>query len=198
MAKPSRLLSQPEIPEDEYYALGEDSGWEYLDGRLVMSPASDLHEDLFRFLLTLLSFFLDERGGGSVRGSRYPMRLDERWSPEPDLLVVMGERQQYMTRQRLEGPADLVIEIASDGDPEYDLREKLPRYEQAGIAEIWLLFPLDRLLRVRRKTAQGYVTLEFTSGRFQSITIPGFWIEVSWLWQRPLPATSACLREILG
>ncbi|HEV2846647.1 MAG TPA: Uma2 family endonuclease, partial [Thermoanaerobaculia bacterium] len=165
---------------------------------LVMFPASELHENLFRFLLTLLSFFLDERGGGSVRGSRYPMRLDGRWSPEPDLLVVMGERQQRMTRQRLEGPADLVIEVASDGDPAFDLREKLPRYEQAGIPEIWLLFPAEKLLRVRRKTADGYVTLEQSSGRFESVVIPGFWIEVSWLWQQPLPATSACLRQILG
>lgn len=198
MPEPSRLLSQPEIPEDEYYALGEDSDWEYLDGRLVMSPASELHEDLFRFLLTLFSFFLDERGGGSVRGSRYPMRLDGRWSPEPGLLVVIGERQQRMTRQRLEGPADLVVEIASDGDPAYDLREKLPRYEQAGITEIWLLFPAEKLFRVRRKTAPGYVTLEQSSGRFESLVVPGFWIDVSWLWRQPLPSTSACLREILG
>src|SRR5262245_53075232 len=128
MAKPSRLLSQPEIPEDEYYALGEDSDWEYLDGRLVMSPASDLHEDLFRFLLTLLSSFLDERGGGSVRGSRYPMRLDERWSPEPDVMVVLEQRRHRMTPRYLDGPADFVIEIASESDPTLEQREKLPRY----------------------------------------------------------------------
>jgi len=38
--------------------------------------------------MTILSTWLDERGLGVVRGSRYPMRLDPRWSPEPDLLVV--------------------------------------------------------------------------------------------------------------
>jgi hypothetical protein len=28
--------------------------------------------------------------------------------------------------------------------------------------------------------------------------VPGFWIEVAWLWAEVLPSTMACLREILG
>ncbi|MGH8929194.1 MAG: Uma2 family endonuclease [Egibacteraceae bacterium] len=84
--------------------------------------------------MTLLSAWLDEqRRGAIVRGSRYPMRLDPRWSPEPDLLVVTDAHRDRITAQRLEGPADLVIEIASDGDPGFDEREKLPRYRAAGI-----------------------------------------------------------------
>jgi len=30
------------------------------------------------------------------------------------------------------------------------------------------------------------------------MVLPGFWIEVAWLWQEPLPSTLACLRQILG
>ena len=36
------------------------------------------------------------------------------------------------------------------------------------------------------------------SGRLESSTTPGFWIEVSWLWQEDLPSTLGCLRRILG
>jgi len=39
------------------------------------------------------------------------MRLDERWSPGPDLMVIRDEHRQRMTPTRLEGPADWVIEI---------------------------------------------------------------------------------------
>jgi hypothetical protein len=28
--------------------------------------------------------------------------------------------------------------------------------------------------------------------------VPGFWIELSWLWQVDLPPLLKCLREILG
>jgi len=30
-----------------------------------------------------------------------------------------------------------------------------------------------------------------------SQVIPGFWIEVSWLWRKELPSTFDCLRKIL-
>lgn len=86
--------------------------------------------------MTLLSTFLDERKGGVVRGSRYPMRLDERWSPEPDLLVVLDGRRHLMTRQRLEGPADFVLEIASEGDPRLDL--SAGRAESRTVPGFWI------------------------------------------------------------
>lgn len=197
--EPPYLLIKPVAGEEEFYALGEDSDWEYLDGRLVMSPASDRHEDLFRFLLTLLSTYLDARRGGVVRGSRYPMRLDERWSPEPDLLVVRDERRHLLTSKYLDGPADLVIEIASEADPRFEIREKLPRYRQAGVPEIWLIHPLQNTLLASRIDATGsYAEARLASGRIESAVVPGFWLEVGWLWQERLPSTYACLQQILG
>lgn len=196
--EPPFVIVRSGVTEDDFYALaGEDSEWEYLDGRLVMSPASDRHEDLFRFLLTVLSGYLDEQGGGVVRGSRYPMRLDENWSPEPDLLVVRDERRHLMTPQRLEGPADLVIEIASESDPKLDLREKLPRYREAGIPEIWLIDPFAERLRVDLKTESGYESRAVATGRVESSVVPGFWIEAAWLWQQKLPSTLGWLRKLL-
>jgi Uma2 family endonuclease len=197
--EPPYLIVKPGATEEEFYALeGEDSRWEFLDGRLVMSPASDRHEDLFRFLLALLSCYLDERGGGIVRGSRYPMRLDERWSPEPDLLVVRDENLHRLTPQYLDGPADLVIEIASDADPQFEQREKLPRYREAGVPEIWIVDRFARVVRVARQGAQGYDLATVAEGRLSSQVLPGFWIDVGWLWQPKLPSSLACLREILG
>lgn len=196
--EPPFVLVKPVIDEDEFYALGEDSPWELLDGRLVMSPASDRHEDLFSFLNALLRGWLDERGGGLVRGSRYPMRLDPRWSPEPDLLVVTDAHRDRMTPQRLEGPADLVIEIASEGDPAFDEREKLPRYQQAGIPEMWLVSPQKDSVRVVRRESTGtYTSSPETEGTLESQVLPGFRIQVEWLWQEPLPSTVACLRAML-
>lgn len=195
----SPFIIRTGVTEEEFYRLtGEDSEWEYLDGKLVMSPASDRHEDLFSFLLTLLRTYLDERGGGVVRGSRYPMRLDERWSPEPDLLVVLEERRHLITPKRLEGPADLVVEIASEGDPQFDIREKLPRYQAAGVPEIWLIDPFEEQVQVHRRDPTGYESTVVDSGRLDSAVVSGFWIDAGWLWQDDLPSTLACVREILA
>jgi Uma2 family endonuclease len=198
--EPPYLIVKPDRTEEDFYRLAdEDSDWEYLDGRIVMhSPASNRHGDLFSFLMTLVRAFLDERGGAVVRGSRYPMRLDPNWSPEPDLLVVREARRHLMTPQRLEGPADLVVEIASDSDPRLDYREKLPRYRDAGIEEIWIIDPFRRQLDVQTKLADGYISRTLAAGRLNSIVLPGFWIDVAWLWQDTLPPTVRCLRQILG
>lgn len=196
--EPPYFIVKPGVTEEEFYALGEDSNWEFLDGRLVLATASNRHEDLFGFLGTLLRSDLDERGGGVVLGSRYPMRLDERWSPEPDLLVVRDENRHRLTEKYLDGPGDLVIEIVSEGDPKLELREKLPRYQEAGIPEIWIVDPFEQVVRVVRASAGGYTTETLASGRLASAVLPGFWIEVDWLWRPEMPSTLACVREILG
>jgi Uma2 family endonuclease len=190
----------PGVTEEEFYAWPDDGfDWQYLGGEMVMEPSpSDRHEDLFSFLHTLLRIYVDERGGGVVRGSRSAMRLDEKWSPQPDLMVVREERRQALGEQRLEGAADLVIEILSRGHPEIDLRRKLPRYREERIPEIWMIDPLERSVQVETWGDAGHTSRTLAAGRLDSTVVRGFWIEVAWLWQEPLPSSAACLRQILG
>ena len=110
----------------------------------------------------------------------------------------VDERRHLLGKTRLEGPADFVIEIASDSDPGLDAREKLPRYRQAGIDEIWLVNPFDQTVLAEVREPGGYASQRLATGRLTSRVVPGFWIEVAWLWQERLPSTLACLREILA
>lgn len=196
--EPPFLIIKPDVSEEDFYRLAdEDADWEYLDGRIVMhSPASHRHEDLQGFLLTLLRAFVNARNLGTALGSRYPMRLDPRWSPEPDILFVRKTRRHLMTANRLEGPADLVIEIASESDPGLATREKLPRYREAGVEEIWIIDPFERKVLVEIKTSDGYRCSTHSSGWLSSAVVPGFRVEASWLWQDELPSELDCLDQI--
>lgn len=164
--EPPYLVVKPGLSEDDFYRLAdEDCDWEYLDGRIVMhSPASYRHEALFCFLNFLLSGYVDQKGGATVLGSRYPMRLDPEWSPEPDLLVVRDSRRHLLTSRCLEGPADWVIEIASESDPRLDTREKLPRYRAADIEEIWLINPFAHEIHIAAKHAVEYTARTLAAG----------------------------------
>ena len=125
------------------------------------------------------------------------MRLDPRWSPEPDLLVVRARRQRLMKETHLAGAADFVVEIVSESDPGLDYREKLPRYRDAGIREIWIVDRFQREVHVETKLARRYRARTLRVGRLESVVVPGFWIEVSWLWRKRLPSSLTCLEQIL-
>jgi Uma2 family endonuclease len=198
--EPPYLVIRPGFSEEDFYRLaGEDSDWEYLDGRIVMhSPASVRHERLFRFLLMLFGGYLDKKGGAEVLGSRYPMRLDSLWSPEPDLVVVRDERREALRKQWLDGPADLAVEIVSPADSHLVYREKLPRYREAGVTEIWIVDPLRREVLVDRATAGGREARTVAESRVESTVVPGFWIDAGWLWREDQPAPPECLEEILA
>jgi Uma2 family endonuclease len=198
--EPPYLVIRPGFSEEDFYRLaGEDSDWEYLDGRIVMhSPASNRHEELSGFLHALILFFLGKRGGGCVRGSRYPMRLDPRWSPEPDVMVIRDEHRSAMGTQRLEGPADLTVEIVSESDSHLVYRDKLPRYREAGVAEIWIVDPFRKEVLVDRACPGGRESLVASTGRLDCAVVPGFWIDAAWLWRDELPPPHECLERILG
>jgi Uma2 family endonuclease len=125
------------------------------------------------------------------------MRLDERWSAEPDLMVVREENVGRMKDRYLDGPADWVIEIASEDDPQFEQREKLPRYREAHLPEIWLIDRFAELVRVETLASHGYRSMVLHEGRLVSTVVPGFWIETDWLWRPKLPSTADCLRTIL-
>ena len=57
----------------------------------------------------------------------------------------------------------------------------------------------DHVFRAEKFVGPGvpYLQRTLTGGRIESSAIPGFWIEVSWLWDDPLPNARRCLDEIL-
>src|SRR6202035_1924569 len=120
------------------------------------------------FLRAVMRCTFEERGDGLVKGPEYPMRLDPKWSPEPDVMVVRTENVHRIGPQRIDGPADLVIEVASPGDVRRALRLKLPRYLAARIPEIWVVDPYARTVRVETFEGQAHHSRMVTAGRLDS------------------------------
>lgn len=190
-----RLLSFEEF----LAAADEDVGAEWVDGEVVlMTPASDVHQDLVRFFLSLLSLFIESRELGWVRSAPFAMYLPVRpQSREPDLLFVRRERMNLIENGYLNGPADMVIEIVSPESVKRDRGEKFVEYEAAGIEEYWLIDPLRRLAEFYRLAEDGRYRMEpLLDGVFTSRTVEGFQLRVDWLWRRPLPKVLEAAAEL--
>jgi Uma2 family endonuclease len=182
--------------EEYERAADEDTRLELLDGVLIMhSPANVRHERQFGFLLTLLDGFAVRTGTGIVLGSRTPMVLDDERHFEPDLLFIKAEHLHRLGEVALAGPADLVVEILSPATRDYDLGDKRDAYAAGGVPEYWMIDAQARRFLVDRPA--GTRVMELSRERYETQAIPGFWLDVDWLWQDPLPDPGTCLAQIL-
>ena len=197
--EPPYLVRKYGVSEEEFDRFtDEDIKADLLDGVLIIhSPASIRHEDLFGFLYFLIRGYAEHRELGKVFGSRATMHLAYCRKFEPDILFIRSEKLDMLRQNQLEGPADMVVEILSEGTKEYDLKEKRPIYQEAGIEEIWFVDDEERRILIDRKCEDGYTTETVVLGRAKSQVIPGFFVEAEWLWKEKLPEPSFCLREIL-
>ncbi|MFQ5813054.1 MAG: Uma2 family endonuclease [Anaerolineae bacterium] len=175
----------------------EDTLAEWVDGEVVMySPASDRHQDLVRFLTSVLSVYVETRDLGVIRPAPFQMKLEH--GREPDLLFVARERLERLKETYLDGPADLVMEIVSPESAGRDRGEKFYEYEQAGIPEYWLIDPQTERAEFYQLTAAGRYrpVLPDAEGIYRAEVLPGFWLRVAWLWQTPLPPVLDVVREL--
>lgn len=187
------------ISEEEYWRItNEDTKYELIDGVLILhSPATTQHEKIFVFLVTVLNAYVQRHRLGEVLGSRATLHLAPGRNLEPDLFFIASRNLALVQHKRVERTADLVIEILSENTREYDLKEKRPLYQEARVGEIWFVDPDRREVLVDRRQDAGYAELRYSEGRLLSSTATGFWLDVSWLWQDPLPDPLACLQQIL-
>ncbi|MFP4123533.1 MAG: Uma2 family endonuclease [Coleofasciculus sp.] len=151
-------ITSKKMTLEEYlnYNDGTDTQYELVNGELiVMPPESDLNQ---RIVMFLLSHFLQQgipsyrlRIGAEivVSGSRATTRL-------PDLIVLSEE-----LATALEGasrstimidmpPPQLVVEVVSPGreNADRDYRYKRSEYAARGIAEYWIVDPIQQQVTV--------------------------------------------------
>jgi len=129
----------------------EDTLAEWVDGEVVIySPASDRHQDISGFLESVLRSFVEARQLGVVRSAPFQMKLEQ--GREPDLLFVADEHLDRLKETRLDGPADLVVEIISEESMGRDRGEKFYEYARGGVPEYWLLDPQQEWAQPKFRT----------------------------------------------
>ena len=194
----TRTRSGPYTFGDFLELIQEDQKADLLDGVIRMaSPENIDHNDLVSWLGTVLRQFVEERGLGMVTINRVAYRLSPRNAPEPDLAFVRADRRDIMKPGYVDGAPDLAIEIVSPDSVERDYQDKRRRYEEAGVAEYWIIDVEESRATFLLHGSGGFVEASVPEAIFASQAIPGLVIDTRWLWQRPLPATLRIVQEML-
>ena len=79
-----------------------------------------------------------------------------------------------------------MIEIVSRDSRLRDKGEKLYECERAGVEEYWIVDPERQRAEFFRLRDGAYKpVLPDAEGKLHSSTLPGFFLRVEWLWNRP-------------
>ena len=186
--------------EDFLAWIDEDTRAEWVDGEvIVISPSNLPHQQLMFFLARLLVAFVEARELGQILLPPFLMRLPTRPSGrEPDLLFIAAAHAERLHDTYVDGPADLVVEIVSPDSDRRDRGDKFIEYEAAGVPEYWLIDPLRKQVFFYQYGEDGLYALGpiDADGIYHSKVLPGFWLRVEWLWQRPLPSVPEITRQL--
>lgn len=190
---------------EEYLAwAGEDTHAEWVNGEVVVfMPAKDPHQTLIGFLYEVMGLFIHIFDLGRLWTAPFELKLrPDGNSREPDLMFLAKEHLERLTPDRIAGPPDLIIEIVSDDSIHRDRVDKFDEYEAGGVPEYWIL---DNRPQTRQR-AQFYqlgpdgqyrlIPVE-ADGIYRSMVLPGFWLQVGWLWEEQ-PNVLRALAEIIG
>ena len=145
----------------EYYAMAEagilkeEERVELIDGVIViMSPMGNPHRATVNRLTRMMVVAVGTRAIVQVQ---CPITLDDRTMPEPDLALLRERADFYESEDTYPDDVLLVIEVA-ESSVNYDRYQKLPRYAQAGILEVWITALPERIIEAHAEPVDGVYT----------------------------------------
>ena len=144
----------------EQYALIPNDGLrhEIVNGAHFMNPAPNLyHQTVSRRIQFQLYRVIEIAGKGVVFNAPVDVQLSNRDIVQPDLVVIETSRQKIMTPTKIKGIPNLLVEILSPSNADYDLKKKRELYERSGVPEYWIVLPDE----------QQVIQLSLIDGRYQ-------------------------------
>jgi len=126
---------------EDYAALPNDGNrYEVLHGVLYMAPSPDRwHQKASGAIFYHLYMAVQLTGLGEVYSGPFDVKLSSENTVQPDILVMLNEHLDRITKAGVVGAPDLAVEIASPSTARIDLSEKFYAYAAAGVPEYWIV-----------------------------------------------------------
>ena len=188
---------------DEFIAHVPDVHAEWVDGEVIsFMPPLPLHQRIADFLSRLLALYAEILNLGIVISAPLEMRVTPTSNArEPDVLFVLREHAQRIDKWRLNGPADLAVEIISTESLYRDRSDKFYEYQEGGVGEYWIIDPRPGKERVElyvlNEQGRYQAVLPDATGRYASSVVAGFWFREEWLREGAIPEVQPTLASVL-
>lgn len=141
------------LTADEFLARDDwPRGSQLISGEVIVDQPALPHQLILGFVYSRLLAWADAAPGRGLPCLSIDLRLGPADVYAPDLWWVGEQRRPPRGARGLDGLPDLVVEVRSPSTWRYDVGVKRVRYEQGGVAELWLVDTESRSVLVYRRS----------------------------------------------
>ena len=189
LATTQRINKQVKLSYRDYVLLPNDGKrHEIIDGEHFMTPSPvTKHQRISRKLEWIIESFLKKNPVGEIFYAPYDVILSETNIVVPDLVYISKENSKIITEDNIQGSPDLIVEILSPTNRNYDKVLKKDLYEAFGVKEYWIIDPEEEIVEVYRLSANNH--------RFSD---PGIYKKNQCLKTDLIPALEIDLKEVFS
>ncbi|MGE3797871.1 MAG: Uma2 family endonuclease [Thermomicrobiales bacterium] len=180
------LLDRPMTAEDLALLPDDDTRHEILGGELIVAASpTERHQWASIRLSRRILEHLDTTGVGMVYAAPFDVRLGRYHLLVPDLSIVLRQNASRITRKRIMGPPDVVVEIISESTKTIDRVRKSAIYADAGVPEYWIVDPDASTILVQTLVDGQYVPVASEDGSAHSHQVPGLVVHPTDIFSTP-------------
>jgi Uma2 family endonuclease len=164
---------------------------ELIEGDHYVTPSpTEPHQRAVLELTLALGNYMKSTRVGTLYPAPFDVILSRHDVVEPDLLLVMADQQDAITRRGVVAAPALVVEVLSPGTRQRDLTLKRQLYARHGVREYWMVDPDAQTVVVCRAAPAGTLDTVATLSAARSETLissmlPGFAVAVGGLFASP-------------
>ncbi|MEW6607890.1 MAG: Uma2 family endonuclease [bacterium] len=136
------MPKQEKFTYEDYltWDIDSDNRYELIGGEFFMAPAPNVwHQRISKRIEFKIMQVLEKSGLGEVFYAPCDVVLSNEDVVQPDIIFVLKENFNIITKDNIQGSPDLLIEIISPNSAQRDRITKKRLYERCGVKEYWLV-----------------------------------------------------------
>lgn len=144
----SLVESPPRTIMEVYKSLPEGTLAELIDNIIYMSPSPiSSHQLVLNKINNILFNEFEKSNRATLYIAPFDVYFDENSNAvQPDIIIVLNQNRNIIDPNgHIHGVPDLLVEILSPGNKDYDLIKKKDLYEKFGVKEYWIVDPDTKL-----------------------------------------------------